>query len=400
MRPTAVQFPRVIVVSGLGIVQILAFGTTYYLPAVLAGPIVADTGWPISLVIGGFSLGLLTAGLVSPFVGREIARRGGRAVLSSSSVLIGLGLALMGAAPSLPVFLVSWVVVGLGMGGGLYDATFSTLGRLYGREARGAIAVVTLWGGFASTVCWPLSTFLLDAVGWRETCFVYAALHVCLAMPFQLVLLSGASRAEPQAPDEATETATASVDLRDHVSTILLISAVVTVSGSIASMVSVHLLALLHAQGVGPETAVGIGALIGPAQVLARLAEMAIGRRTHPIWSMLASVSLIALGMVVLLAGPTVAAVALVLYGAGNGAISIAKGTLPLTLFGPFHYAMVMGRIARPALIAQALAPSLAAALIGAAGAGSLLPILAILGAIDVGLALALKARIGRAPRP
>ena len=151
-----------------------------------------DTGWPISLVIGGFSLGLLVAGLVSPFVGRMIGRRGGRLVLSSSSVLLGTGLALMGSAPNLPFYMVSWIVVGLGMGGGLYEPRSRPSGALYGRQARGAITVVTLWGGFASTVCWPLSAILVDAVGWRGTCLAYAALHLCVALPLHLVLLAGA----------------------------------------------------------------------------------------------------------------------------------------------------------------------------------------------------------------
>ena len=128
--------------------------------------------------------------------------------------------------------------------------------------------------------------------------------------------------------------------------------------------------------------------------MLARFAEMAFGRQYHPIWTMLASVSLMALGLVLLVAGPNAAAVALVLYGAGNGIGSIAKGTVPLALFGPFHYAALMGRIARPSLIAQALAPALGAALIGAAGAGPLLPILAVLGMINVGFALSLRARV------
>jgi predicted MFS family arabinose efflux permease len=398
MGSTGAKLPRRgLLVSGLGIVQILAFGTTLYLPAVLAQPIAADTGWPLAWVIGGLSLGLLTAGLVSPAIGRIINRQGGRMVLSLSSVLLGAGLGLMGLATALPVYLAAWIVIGFGMGGGLYDATFSTLGRLYGQQARGAITMVTLWGGFASTVCWPLSAFLVEHLGWRGACGVYAALHLGLALPLHAFLLPGAEAPLPADPGLGSASPAPSLNLRDHVPTILLIAAVVTISGSIASVLSVHLLSLLQSQGVGLAVAVGLGALFGPAQVLARFGEMTFGRRYHPIWTMLASVSLMALGMALLLPGPDAAAVALVLYGAGNGIGSIAKGTVPLALFGPAHYASLMGRIARPSLIAQALAPALGATLIGLKGAGALLPILIGFGLLNVVLVLVLKARIGRA---
>src|SRR5437763_6820278 len=164
---SALRPGRGVVVTTLGVTQILAWGSSYYLPAVLAKPVAADTRWPLPWVVGGLSLGLLVAGLVSPRVGRAVERTGGRPVLALSSALLAVGLAGIGLAPSLPAYLAAWAVVGLGMGAGLYDAAFATLGRLYGREARGAITKLTLLGGFASTVCWPLSAFLVGALGWR-----------------------------------------------------------------------------------------------------------------------------------------------------------------------------------------------------------------------------------------
>ncbi|MBM6592425.1 MFS transporter [Microvirga pudoricolor] len=387
---------RGVLVSALGIVQILAFGTTLYLPAVLAKPITVDTGWPLAWVIGGLSIALVTAGLVSPSIGETIDRRGGRMVLASSSVLLAIGLVVIGLAPNLPVYLAAWVIVGFGMGGGLYDATFSTLGRIYGQNARGAITMVTLWGGFASTVCWPLSAFLVEHLGWRGTCGVYAALHLGLALPLHLRLLPGSARKPPEQPETVTGAPAPSIDLREHVPTILLIAAIVTISGSIASVLSVHLLTLLQFQGGGLAAAVALGTLFGPAQVLARFGEMTFGRRYHPVWTMLASVGLMALGIGLLLPGAAVAAIALILYGAGNGIGSIAKGTVPLALFGASHYPVLMGRIARPSLIAQAIAPALGAGLIGLGGTGALLPVLAGFAILNVGLVLALKARVGR----
>lgn len=165
---------RRVVITALGIAQILAWGTSFYFPAVFAEPIVAETGWSLGIVVGGRSIGLLTAGLISPQVGRAIDVSGGRPVLLASSLFYAAGLALVGFSPALPIYLAGWVLIGIGMGSGLYDAVFATLGRMDGSEARGPITNLTLFGGFASTVCWPLSAFMIEQFGWRSACFIYA----------------------------------------------------------------------------------------------------------------------------------------------------------------------------------------------------------------------------------
>lgn len=162
--------PRLPVISAIGLGQVLAWGSTYYLPAVLAVPIAEETGWSLSWLFGALSVGLVVSGLVSPRVGRLIHYRGGRSVMAAAAALIGIGQAGLWLAPNLPCFVAAWGVIGLGMGAGLYDPAFSTLGRLYGEAARPAITKVTLWGGFASTVCWPLTAVLNDWVGWRGAC--------------------------------------------------------------------------------------------------------------------------------------------------------------------------------------------------------------------------------------
>ena len=176
---------RRVVITALGIAQILAWGTSFYFPAVFAGPIVADTGWSLGWVVGGTSVGLLVAGLISPQVGRVIDLHGGRPMLLASSLFYAAGLAGIGLAPALPVYLMAWVLLGIGMGTGLYAAVFAALGRLYGSGARGPITNLTLFGGFSSTVCWPLSAFMIEHIGWRSACFIYAALHLVVALPLQ-----------------------------------------------------------------------------------------------------------------------------------------------------------------------------------------------------------------------
>ncbi len=180
---------RRIVVAVLGVTQIMAWGSSYYLPAVLAGPIARDMHWPLGWAVGGPSLGLLVAALVSPRVGAAIERHGGRLALALSAITLAAGQVGLAAAANVEVYIAAWLVMGIGMATGLYDAAFATLGRLYGHSARSAITTVTLFGGFASTVCWPLSAFLVSEVGWRGACLIYAAIQVSVALPLYLFVM-------------------------------------------------------------------------------------------------------------------------------------------------------------------------------------------------------------------
>ena len=365
--PATLKLSPRVVISTLGVTQILAWGSSFYLPAVLAKPIAAGTGWSFGWVVGGLSVGLLAAGLVAPWVGRTIDVNGGRPVLIGSSVLLGSGLALLALAHSLPVYMLAWLLMGVGMGSGLYDAAFATLGRLYGKQARHAITTLTLWGGFASTVCWPLSAWLVEHFGWRGACAVYAAIQIFLSLPLHAFILRGVGSVPTSAkPIHSTSGEQRGEDLTGTTRTraFLLLAAILTLGAVTASMIGVHLLTFLQVRGLELAGAVALGALVGPSQVGARVIEMAFGRRYHPIWTMVASVSLVATGVILLAAGFPILALALALYGAGNGIGSIAKGTLPLALFGSFGYASLMGKLAMPSLLAQALSPSIGAVLI------------------------------------
>jgi predicted MFS family arabinose efflux permease len=378
-----------VVITTLGITQILAWGCSFYLPAVLARPIADDTGWSLGWVVGGLSLGLLAAGLVAPQVGRTIDAKGGRPVLIASSILLGSGLATLALAHSLPVYLLAWLLMGVGMGSGLYDAAFATLGRLYGKDARRAITTLTLWGGFASTVCWPFSAWLVEHFGWRGACAVYAAIQILVSLPLHAFVLPGIGAVRPDAkPSGNTPEAPAPQMLTGarRNRAFLLLATVLTLGAVTASMIGVHLLTLLQARGLDLAAAVALGALVGPSQVGARVVEMAFGRHYHPIWTMVASVALVAAGVILLVAGFPILALALALYGAGNGIGSIAKGTLPLALFGPFGYASLMGKLAMPSLLAQALSPSIGAILIEWGGTDAAIFLLSGLACLNLGL--------------
>ncbi|WP_079253316.1 MFS transporter [Roseomonas mucosa] len=381
---------RLAVVSAIGTAQILAWGSSYYLLAVLAGPIAADTGWPLTWIMSALSIGMLVSGLVSPRVGRLIDRRGGRPVLAGSAVLLSVGLLLLGVAPSLPVFVLAWVVLGLAMGAGLYDPAFSTLGRLYGEQARSDITHITLFGGFASTVCWPLSAFLVDHLGWRGACLTYAAIHLVVVLPLYVFGVPREAAASPPAPTAARTAAGSGRVPASQRYAFAMLAAGFTLAAVIMTVISVHLLTLLQSQGLALAAAVALGALIGPSQVGARVLEMLLGRKAHPIWSLVASSMLVAVGLGMLVGAPGVAAAGIVMYGMGSGIRSIARGTVPLALFGKEGYAVLMGRIAMPTLIAQAASPFLGAWLLGRFGTSTTLAVLCGAAVLNILMVLAL----------
>ena len=373
------------IIGALGIAQILGYGASFYLPAILARPIAADTGWPFAWVIGGLSLGLLVAGLSSRCIGHLIDRHGGRPVLAASAVLLALGLATLALAPSLPVYVVAWMVLGLGMAAGLYDAAFSALVRLFGAGARSAITTLTLWGGFASTVCWPLSAYLVETVGWRGTAAVYAAIELAVVLPLYLFALPGEEGHEAAAkPASAAIPVVGEAPPARRAITFAILAAVLTGGSSISALLSVHVIAILQAGGLTLAAAVALGALIGPAQVGGRVVEMSLGGRHHPLWTLTAAVILIATGLALLWLGLPLPALALVSYGAGIGIWSIARGTVPLALFGSSGYAVLTGRLATPILAVAAVAPSIGAILMEQIGATGTLAVLGVLACLNV----------------
>jgi len=371
-------------VHALGIFQIFAWGSSYYLMAVLSAPVVADTAWPLSWVVGSLSIGLLVAGMVSPRIGDAIGRRGGRPVLTLASLLLAVGLCVVGLSPALWVFIAGWIVIGVGMGAGLYDAAFATLGDFYGASARSAITTLTLWGGFSSTVCWPLSAFFVARLGWRGACFGYAAIHLTLSLSLVRFVLPGDRPS--RSVDGAHEAPKAS--LRDGERLAYLVTmAIFVLLGLFMSTVSVHLLTLLQRRGLSLAEAVSLGAMIGPAQVAARIGEVVSKGRHHPFWTLVAAAVLTTAGLGLLAIDIPIIGLSLVLYGAGNGIYSIAKGALPLALFGAERYPSIMGRLARPHLVAQALGPTLGTLLLPALGAELTLSALAGMAAVNLTLA-------------
>jgi predicted MFS family arabinose efflux permease len=354
---------RLGVVAALGTAQTLAWGSSYYLPAILADPIAKDLGISSNWFFAAFSASLVISGLLGPRVGRQIDRVGGRQVLCASNLALAAGLALLGASASVWKMSAAWLLLGVGMGFGLYDAAFGALGRIYGKDARGAITGITLIAGFASTVGWPLSSLGLETIGWRETCFAWAAAHIVIGLPLNLMLPRTERAVIAQGPT-----------IKPHIPidrTMVLLSFAFAAAWTVTSAMAAHLPRIVEAFGATPAQAVLAGMMIGPAQVAARVMEASLLGRFHPLISTRLACLTHPIGAAVIgIFGGGAAAAFALLHGAGNGILTIARGTLPLAIFGPENYAYRLGLIGAPSRIAQALAPLAIGLLIGPLGEG------------------------------
>jgi len=364
----------------LGTAQTLAWASSYYLPAVLAASIARDLGVATPTVFAAFSASLLVAAVLGPRAGAAIDRWGGRPVLVATNVVFALGLAALAAANGVAALFVAWAILGVGMACGLYEGAFAALVRLYGAGSRNAITGITLIAGFASTV------------GWRGACWTWAALHTVVGVPLN-AWLPRANAVEPSAA--APPTIDVDVDRRALSRASVLLAVVFATMAFVSTAMAAHLPRLLQATGATLAVAVAIGALVGPAQVGGRLLEFGVLRRIHPLLSARIAALLHPLGaaLLVVVGAPAAAAFA-ILHGAGNGILTIAKGTLPLVLFGPAGYGHRQGWLMVPARIAQALAPWLFGLLLDRWGANALWV------SASIGLLAFLSLRLLRAPAP
>lgn len=377
------------IILALGTTQTLAWASSYYLPALLADPMARDLGISTNWIFGAFSGSLVISAMLGPRIGRQIDLVGGRQVLSASNLTIAAGLVLLGFSQSVAVMAFAWLVLGIGMAMGLYDAAFAALGRIYGIQARGSITGITLMAGFASTVGWPLTAWGLAHFGWRETCFAWAAANILIGLPLNFVMLPAIKGAKQ----------TAATAEKPHVPldrTMILLAFVFAAVWTVTGAMAVHFPRILEATGATHVEAIAAGALIGPAQVIARILEASVLSRFHPLWStrLACLTHPIGAAVVAIFGAPAASAFAL-LHGSGNGILTIARGTLPLSIFGPKDFGYRLGIIGAPARMAQAIAPLAFGLLIDVMGA----KVLMVSSALSLS-ALAALFLIRAAPRP
>jgi hypothetical protein len=287
---------------------------------------------------------------------------GGRDVLAATNLVFVAGLTVLAFASGAGGLVLAWVILGIGMGFGLYEAAFATVAGLYGRDARNSITGITLLAGFASTVGWPTSAVFIDALGWRGACLAWAALHAVIGLPMNRLLVP---RAPPPPPERAhAPGAPSSVPW-----TMIVLASVFGATWCVSTAMAAHLPRLLQALGSTQAVAIAAASLVGPAQVAARLIEFGFLRRMSPMISTRLATSLHPIGATLLaILGPVAAIPFVLLHGAGNGVLTIARGTLPLALFGPTGYGLRTGILSAPTRILQGGAPLLFGIVLDRAG--------------------------------
>jgi predicted MFS family arabinose efflux permease len=339
------------IIVALGTTQTLAWASSYYLPAILADPIGRDLGVSANWIFAAFSASLVISALLGPRIGRQIDLLGGRPVLCTSNLTLAAGLALLGVTNSIPMLAAAWLLLGIGMGLGLYDAAFAALGRIYGDAARRSITGITLFAGFASTVGWPLTALGLESIGWRNTCLAWAAAHILIGLPLNFFML----------PPVAGVKAAAAKSIKPHIPidrTMVLLAFTFAAAWSVTGAMAAHMPRILEASGATTVQAVAAGALFGPAQVVARVIEASFLSRYHPLLSARLACLTHPIGAAILaIAGGGASSAFAIFYGLGNGILTIARGTLPLAIFGPKDYGYRLGLVGAPARMAQAAAP-------------------------------------------
>ena len=356
--------PMPVAVLSLGVTQIVAWGTTLYALGVLAMPIAMETGWSRSLVFAGLTVGLLGSGFTSAPIGRWTDRIGGRAVMSLGSLLVATGLVLLSLARNELMYLAAWAALGPAMRMTLYDAAFTSLVQVTPSRGRAAISYLTLFGGFASSAFWPIGHVLADWMGWRGTCLVYAALNLGLCLPLHWWGLARREMAEPVDTPSASPQMVAGLPALDEKSRTMamgLFALATSATAFVFGAMAVHLPAVLQAHGLAAGVAVTLASIKGVAQVGGRVCEIVWGKKLHPLDLGRISIAFMPLAFVVLMAGGASFAAALaftVLFGIGNGLVTIVRGAVPLALFGKEGYGTILGILATPYLILNALAPA------------------------------------------
>lgn len=335
-------------VIGLGTTMTVGYGTLYYSFAIMAEEFTKEFSWSQSFVFGILSLGILFGGLLAPLIGRLLDKHGARSIMSIGSILSAIGLHNLSLVDSKLEYIIALLFLQLVSILVLYESVFIAFAQLVGQKARLPIIQVTLIAGFASTIFWPLISYLLTIISWRETYQVLAILHIFIALPIHFFVLKKNLQIDNKHFDEDKfEQSIYLNGLHKKNAFILLTIAFCLIAIPITTL-QTQFLSLFKGFGLEASMAIALGALIGPSQVLVRVLEILFSKYITPIHSALLSTLLMSLGLIALLFSGYSFYIALcfvLLYGAGQGLSDIVRGTLPLYLFGKNAYGKTTGNI-------------------------------------------------------
>lgn len=394
------------VIWGLGLTQIIGYGTLYYSFSMLAPDMAHDFGWSQQWVFGIFSVSLLIGGFAAPTIGRRIDQHGAGQMMALGSVVAACALTVCAMAPGRIPFIAGMVVMEIASAFVLYNAAFAALVQITPQTGQRSITHLTLIAGFASTIFWPITSELHKHLTWREVYLVFAVLHLAVCLPVHYWLaraMAAESKRQDPAKDRKVAPVEASIASSDRRRAFALMGLGFALEGFVLSALLVHMVPLLTAVGLG-ASAVLVGTLFGPAQVFSRFINMLAGRGLSPLMLAVISATLLVAGLTMLLATAPWFAGAIVfaiVFGLGSGLTSIVQGALPLALFGSEGYGAMLGRISAIRLIVSALAPFIFSMLMAHVGTWSALAVAIVLG---IAAALAFAAigwrRRGRLPVP
>ena len=388
-------------VGWLSLAQLISWGSLFYSFALLLEPVERELGMTRSQSSLAFSLALLAEGIAAYPVGRWIDRGHERAVVTGCSLLAGSCLLAHSAIDSVWDFHAVWVGLGLTMAGTLYTPLFAAITRRYPQDFRRAIITMTFLGGLASTVFIPLTAWLIAAFGWRHALWALAALQFFVCAPLHATLLRQAP--VPPAPAHAAARTSASSHLGS--APFLLIGAFTVAMMAVTAALPPHMVSLLRGNGLDERWAIAIPAAIGVMQVAGRVLLFLFEHRFDLHVANRAIPTLIPIGLAVLIAGAGHAGAALLfvlLYGLGNGMITIVKGTAIAQYVSREHVASLNGALGLPTALARAATPWLLGAL-WTAQAGylhGLWLLLALSLLATMALMLAQRISLRRAPTP
>jgi len=365
--------PLVVSVNALGIGQVTAWGTSYYCLGVLAKPIAAETGWAISTIFLGFSVALVTMGLISAWVGQLIDRIGARSVMSIGTVVVSAGLLGLSQVRDVASYMAAWLVIGVGMRCCLYDAAFAALVQAVPSRGRTAISYLTLYGAYASTVFWVIAHYLNTAYGWRGTLLIFAAINLVVCLPLNWLGLARREAAPEATTARPPERAQDGPALQGRVRAIgiALFALIMSLNGFVFGVISLQLVPLLEAAGLAGAAAVWVASLKGHGQFGGRLVEIFFGKNLKAMTVARIAIGVLppALLLLMLARGELWLLVAFtLLLGASQGVITIVRGAVPLALFGAQGYGAVLGLIATPILLVNAFSPALFALIVDQVG--------------------------------
>jgi len=383
--PSSAQTASFGTVAALGIAQIVSWGSLYYAFSFLITPLMEASGGDKPTVFAAFSLGLLVSGLLSAPVGALIDARGGREVMTAGSVAGAVLLASLSRVESVLALYAVWACLGAVMAATLYDPAFAVITRLFSTNYRRAITALTLFGGFASTVFWPLTQFLIAGIGWQRTLLVLAALNLAVCVPVHWWVLSPSNNVPRKRPVVPAGPGAFRKALRTPVFYLLTIA--FTGNALVFSATQVHLMSMLQAKQLSAASSALVGAMIGPMQVTGRVLELAFASRLSASTVGILAMAFLPIALWLLsIAGvqwPLLVAFA-VIYGIGNGAMTIVRGAIPAELFGRDAYGAINGAMAAPVTVAKAAGPLVAALLFAwLGGYDDTVLVLIVIGAIS-----------------